>query len=110
MNRIDAVVTYQPLDQQSLRSILDLQIEELQRHIERRLVNRAFKLHISEQSRRLLLANGASAQYGAREIRRTLHRFITQPLAVLIAEGRVPPGSSVQAVPKGDRLQLRLVA
>jgi ATP-dependent Clp protease ATP-binding subunit ClpA len=110
MNRIDAVVTYHPLDEQSLRSILDLQIEDLQRHIELKLANRAFRLYVSEQSRRLLLARGTSEQYGAREIRRTLHRMITQPLATLIAEGRVPPGSSVQAVPKGDRLQLRLAA
>jgi ATP-dependent Clp protease ATP-binding subunit ClpA len=110
MNRIDAVVTYQPLDERSLRSILDLQIEELQRHIELRLASRGFRLYVSEQSRKLLLATGTSSQYGAREIRRTLHRMITQPLATLIAEGRVPPGSSVQAVPKGDSLQLRLVA
>jgi ATP-dependent Clp protease ATP-binding subunit ClpA len=110
MNRVDAVVTYQPLNEDSLRSILDLQIQELQKHITSRLANRAFRLHVSEQSRRVLLKTGTSSQYGAREIRRTLHRMITQPLATLIAEGRIPPGSSVQAVPKGDRLHLRLVA
>ena len=110
MNRIDSVVTYHPLDEKSLRAILDLQIEELQRHIELRLATRSFRLHVSEQSRRMLLAQGTSDQYGAREMRRTLHRLITQPLATLIAEGKVPPGSSIQAVPKGDHLQLRLVA
>ncbi len=110
MNRVDAVVTYQPLCEGSLRSILDLQIEELQRHIETRMAHRAFQLHVSEQSRRFLLTRGTSSQYGAREIRRTLHRLITQPLAALVAEGQIPPGSSVRAVPKGDRLHLRLVA
>jgi ATP-dependent Clp protease ATP-binding subunit ClpA len=110
MNRVDSVVTYQPLEEESLRSILDLQIEELQKHIETRLSSRGFRLYVSEQSRRLLLAQGTSTQYGAREIRRTLHRLITQPLSALIAEGRIPPGSGVQAVPKGETLQLRLVA
>ena len=110
MNRVDSIVTYNALDSRSLRSILDLQIEELQRHIELRLATRSFRLHVSEPSKRLLLAQGTSAQYGAREIRRTLHRLVTEQLAALIAEGRVPPGSSVRAVPKGDRLQLRLVA
>jgi ATP-dependent Clp protease ATP-binding subunit ClpA len=110
MNRVDAVITYQPLAEESLRAILDQQIRELQQHIDERLASRAFRLHVSEQSRKVLLAHGTSSQYGAREIRRTLHRFITQPLATLIAEGRVPPGSSVQAVPRGDQLQLRLVA
>jgi ATP-dependent Clp protease ATP-binding subunit ClpA len=108
MNRVDAVVTYQPLADASLRAILDLQIQELQLHIEKRLAHRAFRLYVSDQSRKLLLTKGTSTQYGAREIRRTLHKYITQPLASLIAEGRVPAGSSVQAVPKGDSLQLRL--
>jgi ATP-dependent Clp protease ATP-binding subunit ClpA len=110
MNRVDAVITYQPLSEASLRAILDQQIVELQQHIDSRLASRGFRLHVPEQSRKILLAQGTSAQYGAREIRRTLHRFITQPLATLIAEGRVPPGSSVRAVPKGDQLQLRLAA
>jgi ATP-dependent Clp protease ATP-binding subunit ClpA len=110
MNRVDAVVTYQPLAENSLRAILDLQIHELQMHIEQRLASRAFRLYVPEQSRKLLLTKGTSTEYGAREIRRTLHMHITRPLASLIAEGRVPPGSSVQVLPKGDRLQLKLVA
>jgi ATP-dependent Clp protease ATP-binding subunit ClpA len=110
MNRVDAVVTYQPLCEKSLRSILDMQIAELQRHIDTRMQHRAFQLQVSEQSRRLLLARGTSSQYGAREIRRTLHRLITQPLATLVAEGRIPPGSRVSTVPKGDSLHLRLAA
>jgi ATP-dependent Clp protease ATP-binding subunit ClpA len=110
MNRVDAVVTYQPLAENSLRAILDLQIHELQMHIEQRLASRAFRLYVPDQSRKLLLTKGTSTEYGAREIRRTLHMHITRPLASLIAEGRVPPGSSVQVLPKGDRLQLKLVA
>src|ERR1700689_814101 len=37
INRIDAVVTYQPLDSEALAAILNQQIEELQSHIDRRL-------------------------------------------------------------------------
>jgi ATP-dependent Clp protease ATP-binding subunit ClpA len=110
MNRIDSVITYQPLSEKSLRAILDNQIQELQSHIERRLAGRGFNLHVSEQSRKLLLRHGTSTEYGAREMKRTLHRLITQPLATMIAEGKVRPGSAVRAVPKGDCLQLKLVA
>ena len=79
-------------------------------HIEQRLATRSFRLYVSEQCRKLLLTKGTSTEYGAREIRRTLHKHITRPLASLIAEGRVPPGSSVQVIPKGDKLHLKLVA
>ena len=34
INRIDSVVTYQPLDSAALTAILDQQIEDLQEHID----------------------------------------------------------------------------
>ena len=37
VNRIDAVLTYQPLSQQALASIVDFQLNDLQQHIIRRL-------------------------------------------------------------------------
>jgi ATP-dependent Clp protease ATP-binding subunit ClpA len=110
MNRLDAVITYQPLSAKTLRTILDQQIAILQDQIRDRLGPRAFRLHVSEQSRQFLLRVGTSADYGAREIRRTLHRYITQPLADLVAAGKVPPGSSVQAAPRGEALVMRVAA
>ncbi|HYP12889.1 MAG TPA: AAA family ATPase, partial [Bryobacteraceae bacterium] len=83
MNRVDAVVTYEPLKSDSLREILDQQIKTLQEHIMLRLGGQAFNLSISDASRQLLLERGTSPEYGAREIRRTLHRLVTQPIAAL---------------------------
>src|SRR4030095_14781371 len=42
VNRIDAVVTYQPLDTEALGTILDQHIDELQRHVNSRLGARCF--------------------------------------------------------------------
>ncbi len=46
MNRIDAVITYQPLDGDALEAILDQQIAALERHIAHRLEDRAFTLEL----------------------------------------------------------------
>jgi ATP-dependent Clp protease ATP-binding subunit ClpA len=109
MNRIDAVVTYRPLDGKALRSILDQQIDDLQNHVFRRLGARAFKIFVQSKAKSFLLKEGTSLQYGAREIKRTVHRRLAQPIAIMVAEGRVAPGASVYAdvTPKGDRLKLR---
>ncbi len=95
INRIDAVITYQPLDAESLASILDLQILELQQHVDNRLGNKGFLIEVPEESRQFLLRKGASEIYGARELKRVIHRYLTQPLATMVAEGRVPAGSKV---------------
>jgi ATP-dependent Clp protease ATP-binding subunit ClpA len=109
VNRIDSVVTYQPLDTKALAAILEHQIADLQRHIANRLGERAFWLEVSQSSRNLLLSKGTSQEFGARELKRTVHRFLTQPLAGLVAEGRVEPGSVIRVEARGGR-ELSLVA
>ena len=42
------------------------------------------------------MERGTSREYGARELKRTLHRHVTQPLAYMLAEGQIEPGSRVR--------------
>jgi CheY-like chemotaxis protein len=97
VNRIDVVITYQPLDPESLAKILDHHIEELQRHVYGRLGDRSFEIDVTPAARQLLLERGSSPEYGARELKRTIHRLLTQPLAALVASGRIAPGTRVVA-------------
>jgi ATP-dependent Clp protease ATP-binding subunit ClpA len=97
INRIDAVVTYQPLDSEALAAILNQQIEDLQAHIDRRLGEQAFRIEVPARSRKFLLERGASAEYGARELKRTVQRYLIQPLAVLVAGGEIHVGAQVRA-------------
>ena len=101
MNRIDCVITYQPLAGDSLSAILDHQINELQRHVTARLGARGFSIEVPAETRDYLITMGTSAEYGARELNRTIHRQLTQPLATLVATGQIDPGSRV-VVEVGD--------
>jgi CheY-like chemotaxis protein len=94
-------VTYQPLEAESLGTILDQHLNELQVHVNTRLGARCFTLDVSDESRRFLLRKGTSDEYGARELKRTLHRLLTQPLATQVASGQIAPGARVR-VDLGD--------
>jgi ATP-dependent Clp protease ATP-binding subunit ClpA/ActR/RegA family two-component response regulator len=96
VNRIDAVVTYQPLDAESLSAILDHQIRQLQNHVNNRLGQRCFTIEVPYESRQFLLRAGTSAQYGARELNRTIHRQLTQPLATMVATGQIAAGGKIR--------------
>src|SRR5580693_3644895 len=85
VNRIDAVITYQPLSVESLTTILGLRIVDLQTHVNTRLGNRSFTLEVPPETRQFLIEKGTSSEYGARELNRTIHRYLTQPLATLVA-------------------------
>src|SRR4051812_4928179 len=109
VNRIDCIITYQPLTPESLSAILDIQIVDLQNHVNTRLGNRSFMLDVPFESRQFLLQKGTSAEYGARELNRTIHRYLTQPLATVVATGQVNPGARVRVdiAENGDKLNIR---
>jgi ATP-dependent Clp protease ATP-binding subunit ClpA len=101
VNRIDTIVTYRPLSVEALADIVDLQIAALELHIENRLGERAFELDVSAGARRFLFDRGTSSEYGARELKRTILRELTQPLAAMVANGEV----SAEAVVRVDHVK-----
>src|SRR3954447_10687720 len=109
VNRIDCIITYQPLTAESLSAILDKQIADLQNHVNTRLGNRSFVLDVPPDARQFLLQKGTSSEYGARELNRTIHRFLTQPLATMVATNQVNPGARVWVEIDGasDKLDIR---
>ncbi len=110
VNRIDAVITYQPLAAESLEAILDHQIRQLQSHVNNRLGQRCFTIDVPWETRQYLLRAGTSAQYGARELNRTIHRQLTQPLATMVATGQIAAGSRLRVDLAPDKGSLILRA
>lgn len=96
INRIDLMLTYRPLSAEAMEQILDIQLQELANHISKRLGERRFYLQIPRRARRFLLEQGTSTQYGARELKRAIHRHLMHPLSALVADGCVAPGAIVR--------------
>jgi ATP-dependent Clp protease ATP-binding subunit ClpA/ActR/RegA family two-component response regulator len=107
VNRIDAVLTYQPLDEATLKTILEHQLAGLQDHVNTRLGEKGFSIDVLQDSRRFLVERGTSVEYGARELKRTIYRYLTQPLSTLVIEGKIRPGSSVTVSVDDDKENLR---
>jgi len=104
VNRIDKVITYQPLSASALARILTCLLCDLQNLLDSRLGLRTFRLHVPARSRTFLLREGASEEFGARELKRTLHRYLLHPLAADLAAGKISPGSVVRADLRSARL------
>jgi ATP-dependent Clp protease ATP-binding subunit ClpA len=95
LNRVDAIVTYRPLDVASIVAIFDQHVVELQEHVHSRLGDRSFDIEITPAARFFMIDKGTSLEYGARELKRVIHRNLTQPLAARVANGEIPPESRV---------------
>ncbi|MBZ5611590.1 MAG: AAA family ATPase [Acidobacteriia bacterium] len=109
VNRIDAVVTYQPLGSDAMAAILEHQIRDLQEHIDKRLGQQTFRLNVPPRARRFLIKRGTSIEYGARELKRTLQRMLIQPLASMIAAGEIGAGARirVELSGRGEKLVIK---
>lgn len=108
VNRIDCVITYQPLTAESLAAIVDHQISDLQNHVNTRLGSRCFQIEVPFETRQWLIEKGTSTEYGARELNRTIHRQLTQPLATMVATAQVDAGARVRVEIATDRESLVL--
>ncbi|WP_321473270.1 AAA family ATPase [uncultured Paludibaculum sp.] len=107
VNRVDAILTYQPLDRAAVEQILDLQLEVLARHIDTRLGPAGFRLSLTWAAREFLIERGTSSEYGARELKRVIHRHLIQPLARLVLDQAAEPGEmlTVDVGPDGNSLR-----
>lgn len=96
LNRIDACLTYEPLGRETLRAILDQQLEGLQSHLDVRLGMQTFQLRYTEACREFLLTSGCSSEYGARELKRIIHRWVLQPIASMVIHRRAHPAGILE--------------
>jgi ATP-dependent Clp protease ATP-binding subunit ClpA/ActR/RegA family two-component response regulator len=110
INRIDHIITYQPLNAESFAAITDHEIDNLQNHVNSRLANRCFNIEVPYDTRQWLIDKGTSPEYGARELKRTIHKHLTQPLATLVAKNQIEPGARVRVEVAGDKESLTLRA
>jgi ATP-dependent Clp protease ATP-binding subunit ClpA len=108
VNRIDSVIAYLPLSAAMIADILELEIAEMQRHINHRLNAGAFNLEVSKAAREFLIAGGTSIESGARELKRTIHRCLLQPLTGLLNAGRILPGVTVWVGAELHALKFRI--
>jgi len=93
LNRIDEVVTFQPLTQETLAKILEVQIEELRR----RLREQGLHLEVSEAARAYILEDSYDPVNGARPLRRAVERLLTRPLSSRIVGSHFESGATVLA-------------
>ncbi len=110
INRIDHVITYRPLDAESFAAITDHEIDNLQKHVNSRLGSRCFNIEVPFAARQWLIEKGTSPEYGARELKRAIHKHLTQPLATLVAKNQIEPGARVRVEINEDRQGLSLRA
>ena len=91
LNRLDAMVTFDPLDKEELARIAKIQIAQLQK----RLDDRRITLDLDSAAQAWLVDRGFDPVYGARPLRRLVQTAVGDKLAMAILAGEVRDGDTV---------------
>ncbi|MEM6646702.1 MAG: ATP-dependent Clp protease ATP-binding subunit [Bacteroidota bacterium] len=104
LNRIPHRVVFGPLGRDAIRAIIDRLIAQT----EARLADRRLTLALTDEAYALLVRDGYDIRYGARAMQRTFDRLVTQPLARLVLEQRLPDGATVLVERHDNQLSLEV--
>ena len=100
LNRIDDVIVFRSLTKPDLIQILDLEINKVME----RLKNKNIKLSLDEKAKDFLVEKGYDPNYGARPMRRSVERFLEDPLAEEILKGNLHENDPIQVTFEKDKL------
>jgi ATP-dependent Clp protease ATP-binding subunit ClpB len=91
LNRIDEIVFFKPLLRNEIKEIIDLQLQR----VGKMLMEKGIGLAVEEDVKDFLLQHGYDITYGARPLKRTIQRFIINPLSAELLMGKFENGDTV---------------
>jgi len=100
INRIDETVVFRALNQEDVLKIIDILMKE----VKERLTDKNIDIRITQAAKEFLAKEGYSPMYGARPLKRAIQKYIENPLAEELLEGKFVEGSIVQVDKGGDGL------
>jgi ATP-dependent Clp protease ATP-binding subunit ClpC len=103
LDRVDAVLAFQPLQRDDLVRIAGMELALLGRRVQ----ERAITLHVTDSAREALVEMAGTATYGARLLKRTVQREVMDPLASGLLDGSFHDGDTVYVDVSDGRLQVQ---
>ncbi|MBM3399386.1 MAG: ATP-dependent chaperone ClpB [Bacteroidetes bacterium] len=100
LNRIDEIVMFEPLNREHIRSIVEMQLIEIQN----RLKDADVALTFTEEAKDWLAQLGYDPQFGARPLKRVLQKRVLDELSKRILSGELSKDGQIRMDFKGQDL------
>ena len=100
LNRVDDMIVFNALGEPELTKIVDI----LLRDVKERLAEQKIGLAISPSAKRVLIAKGTDAKFGARPLRRAIQKNIEDALAERLLAREFTAGDTISVRKSGDGL------
>ncbi len=98
LNRIDEVVLFKPLLKSELKDIINIQLQR----VNKMLADKNMQLKVSDDVKDFLLKIGYDVSFGARPLKRTIQKYLTNPLSTELLMNNYSAGDTIEANYDGD--------
>ena len=103
LNRIDEIITFQPLTREQIADVVRLQIRKVQEMLE----PQGFKLEVTPQAIDYLAQEGYDPEFGARPVKRAIQQLVLNDLSKKLLAGEVSHEKPIVVDDFGDGLVFR---
>jgi len=100
LNRIDDTIVFHSLTKDDLSKIVEIELVE----VKDRLKEQGVDITLDQSAKELLIEKGFDPVFGARPLKRTIQRFLEDPLAEEIISKRFEKGKPVSVAVENGRL------
>jgi ATP-dependent Clp protease ATP-binding subunit ClpB len=100
LNRVDEILLFHRLKREEMAGIVDIQIKRLQKL----LADRKLTIELDDKAREWLGQKGYDPAYGARPLKRVIQKYVQDPLAELVLQGKLREGDTVKITAGKDGL------
>jgi ATP-dependent Clp protease ATP-binding subunit ClpC len=106
INRLDEIITFEPLGDEDLLQIVDLLVAQMNRTLRQRKL----AIQLTAAARQWIVDKTcADRSYGARPLRRALQKYVEDPLSEAVIQGRLNTASVVEVFLDRDGLDCRVL-
>lgn len=102
LNRIDDIIVFRPLDKDDLYKIVEIEMKGVQD----RLAEQKIIVELDQDAKDFLIEKGFDPVFGARPLKRTIQRYVEDPLAESIISGQAKESVHIKIGRLKDREEL----
>ncbi len=105
LNRLDEIITFDQLDLQAIKSIVDIELKALYK----RIADLGYHVELTDEAKEFVATKGYDVQFGARPLKRAIQTYIEDGLCERIVNGDIAPGDTIRISKKADADELEFV-
>lgn len=102
LNRLDEIITFDQLDLDAIKKIIDIELLGLRKRIE----EMGYRLELTDSAKEFVANKGYDVQFGARPLKRAIQNYIEDGVCELLLDNKLNAGDTISVDKNAEKEEL----